>query len=90
MFYKLRKRLYHMKRIKDDLKFAKKKHPNFPKDLIHAIAIMAEESGEAVRAANNYQHENSNIFFVYEELYQTAAMCLRCLEMIDKIRNETM
>lgn len=60
------------------------KHPEFPtENLVEMVAIMSEESGEAIRAANNYQHESGTIEALKEELYQTAAMCLRCLICLD-------
>ena len=58
---------------------AKELHPLWPDDIIHAVAIMCEESGEAIRAALNLQYEDWNIEDVEKELIQTAAMCLRCL-----------
>lgn len=58
---------------------AKELHPSWPDDIIHAVAIMAEESGEAIRAALNMQYENGNIEDVERELIECSAMCLRCL-----------
>lgn len=56
------------------------KHPdNWPNDVIHMTAIMAEEAGEAIQAANNAVHEGESLEPLRQELAQTAAMCIRCL-----------
>lgn len=73
--------------IYDELLKAMTQHPKFPADLIHQIAIMSEEAGEAVRAANLAVHESGSIDDVRKELVQTAAMCVRCLLNID-LHNE--
>lgn len=58
--------------------------PNFPKNPIFAVAIMAEEAGEAVRAANLMCWDSSlandqkgAASAIQQELIQTAAMCFR-------------
>ena len=60
---------------------AVRKHPNdtWPQDVIHMTAIMAEESGEAVQAANDVVHGGASLEPLRLELAQTAAMCIRCL-----------
>ena len=63
-----------------ELDKAKKKHPNFPKDRIHQVAIMAEESGEAIQAAIDLIYDKGTIKNLETELLQTAAMCIRTLE----------
>lgn len=69
-----------IKYIESELSIAKRRYPEYPDDIIHQIAIMAEESGEAVRAALQYKYENGELDNVKYELIQTAAMCLRMLE----------
>lgn len=51
----------------------------WPKDVIHMTAIMAEESGEAVQAANDVVYQGKSLEPLRRELAQTAAMCIRCL-----------
>ena len=55
------------------------KHPHWPDDKIHAVAIMNEEAGEAIRAVLDHVYAGKSIDEVKNELIQTGAMCLRCL-----------
>lgn len=57
------------------------KHPDstWPKDIIHMTAIMMEEAGEAMQAANDAVHAGASLEPLRLELAQTAAMCIRCL-----------
>lgn len=70
----------HIEQILFELSKAETKHPAWPSDVIHAVAIMQEESGEAIRAAVQYVYEGGELAEVKKELIQTAAMCLRCLK----------
>ena len=54
-------------------------HPDWPDDIIHALAIVCEESGEAMRAGLNYVYEDGSLEDLRVELVQTAAMCIRTL-----------
>lgn len=65
--------------IENELIHAIAKHPDYPKDIIHQVSIMNEESGEAIRAALNYVYEGGSKEDLEIELRQTAAMCIRCL-----------
>lgn len=73
-------------KVHEELKRAEEKHPHFPVDIIHMVSIMNEESGEAVRAGLNYFYEQGDIEEVKNELIQTAAMCFRCLQNIEKLK----
>lgn len=68
-------------RVAEEYAKAVEKHPNstWPKDVIHMVAIMAEEAGEAVQAANDVVHQGASLEPLRKELAQTAAMCIRCL-----------
>lgn len=62
-----------------ELDRAEIKHPHWPEDIIHAVSIMQEESGEAIRAALNHVYQGESIEDLKKELIQTGAMCVRCL-----------
>lgn len=71
---------YIFDNIKDAVSYAEFKHRHFPDDLIHQVAIMSEESGEAVRAALLHVYDDHTLDDVEEELYQTIAVCVRILK----------
>lgn len=58
------------------------KHPAWPEDIIHASAIVAEESGELTKAALQFEYEAGNVHEIYKEAAQTGAMGLRFLANI--------
>jgi hypothetical protein len=66
-----------------ELQRAEDLHPNFPIDVVRQVAIMSEESGEAVRAANQFDNEGGSLDDVRKELIETAAMCIRVIENLD-------
>lgn len=55
-------------------------HPHWPKDPIHASAIVCEESGELIRASLQLEYEGGNIDELRKEAIQTAATCVRLLK----------
>ena len=59
---------------------AKRLHPRWPTDRIHAAAIVAEESGELIRAAVRHKYEGGDLEDIRTEAIQTAATCIRLLE----------
>lgn len=71
-----------IQKIEAELQRAKKAHPKWPTDKLHQVAIMNEESGEATRATLQYVYEGGDIKEIEIELIQTAAMCIRMLELL--------
>lgn len=71
--------------IKTEINKAKAKFPNWPTDPTHAAAIVAEESGELVKACLelSYEPHKTNIASVRDEAVQVAAMAIRFLQSID-------
>jgi len=70
--------------IEAELNRAKNKHPYFPDDMFKQLAIMQEEAGEVTKSVMHLHYENGTLENVREELIQTAAMCMRMLENLDK------
>ena len=62
-----------------ELNNAKEKHPKWPKDKIHAAAIVGEEADELLRAAIQAVYENAPFYNMHKEAIQTGAMALRFL-----------
>lgn len=67
-----------------ELERAKAKHPHWPTDIVHQVAIMVEEAGEALRAVLNSAYEGGNIEEVRREVIQTGAMAIRVLINLEK------
>lgn len=65
----------------DEYDCAKEKHPVWPDDIIHQAAIVSEESGELVRAANMCAEKSAliNHCDMLQEATQVAAMGFRFL-----------
>jgi len=67
-------------KILEELARAEEKHPTWPTDLIHAGAIVAEESGELTRATLNHVYENDSGQNMLDEAVQVGAMAIRFLK----------
>jgi hypothetical protein len=65
--------------IMAELDRAEAKYPAWPTDQVHAAAIVAEESGELVRAVLNESYHGAPRADSDREAVQTAAMCVRFL-----------
>lgn len=70
--------------VLEEIMLAEYKHPEWPKDLLHQIAIVNEESGEATRAALQVVYEQGSKQELQKELVQTAAMCFRMIQHLNK------
>jgi len=71
--------------VMGELAKAEAKHPEWPTDPLHAIAVIGEEFGELTQAVLQVTYEpgKSLITDVRREAVQTAAMALRFLESMD-------
>jgi hypothetical protein len=68
-----------------ELESAKNKWPDYYSDIIHASGLICEEAGETIQAALDMTYDNGSIEDVRKEAIQTAAMCFRLLENIEKM-----
>jgi NTP pyrophosphatase (non-canonical NTP hydrolase) len=74
-----------LRAVAKELVKAEAKHPEWPADPLHAIAIIGEEFGELTQAVLQVTYEpgKSLITDVQREAVQTAAMALRFLQSMD-------
>ena len=69
-----------------ELKRARIKWPKEKIDIIHAVNLLAEESGEALREANIHTYEYECLEAFKKEVIQAGAMALRILENIENLK----
>ena len=67
-----------------ELSRAKGKWPDWPIDPVHAVAVLAEESGELVQAALDYCYSGGDIDRIRDEAIQCGAMAVRVLEGLER------
>lgn len=79
--------LYQITKIIKELKRAKSKHPIWPKDIIHASAVLSEESGELTKSCLQYVYEEGKLTDVDSEAIQVGAMAIRFLSNIYDYKN---
>lgn len=70
--------------IISELSAAEKKHPGWPDDPVHAVAIMVEEAGESMQAAIDLYYKGGTNDHLCVELAQTGAMALRALMHLER------
>ena len=58
---------------------ARAKWPQWPDDIVHAAALVAEESGELTKAVNEYTYEGGTLDAIRTEAIHTAATAIRLL-----------
>ncbi len=63
---------------------AEKKFPGWPKDVVHAAAIVAEECGELVKASLDFHYGRGTKGVLRNEVIQTGAMVYRFLMDIER------
>ncbi|HEC62731.1 hypothetical protein LCGC14_2197380 [marine sediment metagenome] len=76
------------KEIFKELKAAEEKFPEWPTDVIHAAAIVAEESGELVKAAIDFHYGRGSKSELLREAVQTGAMAFRFLIDLEHYASE--
>ena len=58
-------------------------HPVWPKDPVHQMAILCEESGEALQAALNFKERKGSKKNMVTEAVHTAATAIRFLKNVE-------
>jgi hypothetical protein len=62
-----------------ELRKAEAKFPGWPNDVVHGAGIMAEEAGEAMKAALDLYYGRGSRQQLWKEAAQTGAMAIRLL-----------
>lgn len=70
--------------IADELVRAEEKNPSWPTDVIHAAAIVNEESGELLQASIQHIYEADRLLKMHEKAIHTGAMAIRFLINFEK------
>ena len=66
--------------ILTELDRAESKFPEWPRDIVHAVAILSKCIGECnMDALNLYNHKETDISIIKQRLIETGAMVVRCL-----------
>lgn len=74
--------------IINEEKRAEKIHPTWPSDMVHAVNILSEESGELCKAVNEYFYFDGELMDVEKEAYHLAAMTMRFILNLKSYRGK--
>lgn len=77
---------FAIQEIRRELARATSQHPRWPRDIVHAAAIVGEEAGELQQSALQATYEGGDSRAVMTEAVHTAAMALRLLLNLDRSR----
>ena len=69
-----------IERCEEAISYAKGKHGTFPQDPVKACALLAEESGEAIREANHIDEGKDAEKEMMHEIFQVVAVAYRIWE----------
>lgn len=69
--------------IEKEVARAERIWPKWPSDIVHAAAIVGEESGELTRAALQSHYQSGLLLDAQKEAIQTAATAIRFLKNIE-------
>ena len=66
--------------VEAELSRARALYPDWPDDILHQAAIVAEESEVLEQAALDYVYHGGDMGHIQDELVQVIAVCTRMLE----------
>ena len=70
--------------VMSEIDRAEKIHPVWPRDVVKACSLLAEEAGEVVRAANTFDETRTGKKDIITEAIHTAATAIRLLKNIEE------
>jgi len=78
-----------MQLVADEMDHAVTKFPSWPTDIIHAAAVVNEESGELTQAALKFEYESGSIDAARKEAVQVIVTALRFLNAMEHYEHGT-
>lgn len=67
--------------VRIELRSARRQHPNWPEDMVHAASVITEEQGEVIKAVNNvyWKQGHDTIMDIRYEAIQAMTTLVRFL-----------